>query len=170
MVAHLLGNPFDLGAVADFVKRHNLWLIEDCCDALGATYHGRKVGTFGDLATVSFYPAHHITMGEGGCVLTDSPILKTLVDSFRDWGRDCWCDPGKENTCGKGWPAWRSSSYCPKPPPIPSQVGSVFRLPCVPALHSTATGQLPSWKIAKSPRVCSSAEIWFANRPTRTPR
>jgi CDP-6-deoxy-D-xylo-4-hexulose-3-dehydrase len=83
------------------VKRHNLWLIEDCCDALGATYHGRKVGTFGDLATVSFYPAHHITMGEGGCVLTDSPILKTLVDSFRDWGRDCWCDPGKENTCGK---------------------------------------------------------------------
>jgi CDP-6-deoxy-D-xylo-4-hexulose-3-dehydrase len=101
MVAHTLGNPFDLDAVADFVKRHNLWLIEDCCDALGATYHGRKVGTFGDLATVSFYPAHHITMGEGGCVLTDSPILKTLVDSFRDWGRDCWCDPGKENTCGK---------------------------------------------------------------------
>ena len=101
MVAHMLGNPFDLDAVAGFVKRHNLWLIEDCCDALGATFHGHKVGTFGDLATFSFYPAHHITMGEGGCVLTDSPILKTLVDSFRDWGRDCWCDPGKDNTCGK---------------------------------------------------------------------
>jgi len=101
MVAHTLGNPFDLDAVTDFVKRHNLWLIEDCCDALGATFDGRKVGTFGDLATFSFYPAHHITMGEGGAVLTDSPVLKTLVESFRDWGRDCWCDPGKENTCGK---------------------------------------------------------------------
>ena len=101
MVAHMLGNPFDLDAVADFVKRHNLWLIEDCCDALGATFDGRKVGTFGDLATFSFYPAHHITMGEGGAVLTDSPVLKTLVESFRDWGRDCWCDPGKDNTCGK---------------------------------------------------------------------
>ena len=101
MIAHTLGNPFDLGAVADFVKRHNLWLIEDCCDAVGATYDGRKVGTFGDLAAVSFYPAHHITMGEGGCVLTDKPMLKTLAESFRDWGRDCWCEPGKANTCGK---------------------------------------------------------------------
>ncbi|HHY57772.1 MAG TPA: lipopolysaccharide biosynthesis protein RfbH [Chloroflexi bacterium] len=101
MIAHTLGNPFDLDAVVDFTRRHNLWLIEDCCDAVGATYNGQKVGTFGDLATVSFYPAHHITMGEGGCVLTNSSRLKTLVESFRDWGRDCWCEPGKDNTCGK---------------------------------------------------------------------
>jgi CDP-6-deoxy-D-xylo-4-hexulose-3-dehydrase len=101
MIAHTLGNPFDLAAVTDFVRRHNLWLIEDCCDAVGSMYNGQSVGTFGDLATVSFYPAHHLTMGEGGCVLTEKPILKTLVESFRDWGRDCWCDPGKENTCGK---------------------------------------------------------------------
>lgn len=101
MVAHTLGNPFDLASVTDFCRRRNLWLIEDCCDAVGATYQGRSVGTFGDLATVSFYPAHHITMGEGGAVLTNTPKLKTLVESFRDWGRDCWCDPGKDNTCGK---------------------------------------------------------------------
>jgi CDP-6-deoxy-D-xylo-4-hexulose-3-dehydrase len=101
MLAHTLGNPFDLDVVTDFVRQHDLWLIEDCCDAVGATYHGQKVGTFGDLATVSFYPAHHITMGEGGCVLTNHTKLKTLVESFRDWGRDCWCEPGKENTCGK---------------------------------------------------------------------
>jgi CDP-4-dehydro-6-deoxyglucose reductase, E1 len=101
MIAHTLGNPFDLATVSAFAKRHKLWLVEDCCDALGATFQGRKVGTFGDLATFSFYPAHHITMGEGGCVITDSPLLKTLVESFRDWGRDCWCDPGKDNTCGK---------------------------------------------------------------------
>src|SRR5579871_3282090 len=101
MAAHTLGNPFDLDAVADFCRRHNLWLVEDTCDALGATYRGRSVGAFGDLATTSFYPAHHITMGEGGCVLTDRPILKTLLESFRDWGRDCWCEPGKDNTCGK---------------------------------------------------------------------
>ncbi len=101
MIAHTLGNPFDLKVVKKFVDRHQLWLIEDCCDAVGSTYEGRKVGTFGDLATVSFYPAHHITMGEGGCVLTEKPLLKTIVESFRDWGRDCWCDPGKENTCGK---------------------------------------------------------------------
>ncbi len=99
--AHTLGNPFDLDAVTAFAKKHNLWLIEDCCDALGSTYRGQKVGTFGDLATLSFYPAHHITMGEGGCILTDKPLLRTLVESFRDWGRDCWCAPGKENTCGK---------------------------------------------------------------------
>jgi len=99
--AHTLGNPFDLDAVTAFAKKQGLWLIEDCCDALGSTYRGRKVGGFGDLATVSFYPAHHITMGEGGCVLTDTPLLRTLVESFRDWGRDCWCAPGKENTCGK---------------------------------------------------------------------
>jgi CDP-6-deoxy-D-xylo-4-hexulose-3-dehydrase len=105
MVAHTLGNPYDLARVTAFAKRHNLWLIEDCCDAVGATYQGRPVGTFGDLATCSFYPAHHITMGEGGCVLTDRPQLKALAESFRDWGRDCWCDPGKDNTCGKrfGW-------------------------------------------------------------------
>lgn len=101
MLAHTLGNPFDVSAVTDFVKRHDLWLIEDCCDAIGSTYAGKNVGTFGHLATASFYPAHHITMGEGGCVLTDTPQLKTLVESFRDWGRDCWCDPGKDNTCGK---------------------------------------------------------------------
>jgi CDP-6-deoxy-D-xylo-4-hexulose-3-dehydrase len=88
-------------AVVAFAKKHDLWLIEDCCDAIGSEYKGRKVGTFGDLATASFYPAHHITMGEGGCVMTNSPLLKTLVESFRDWGRDCWCDPGKDNTCGK---------------------------------------------------------------------
>ena len=101
MVAHTLGNPFDLDAVTDFVRRHNLWLVEDCCDAVGSLYRDRKVGTFGDLATVSFYPAHHMTMGEGGCVLTDTPLLHTLSESFRDWGRDCWCEPGKDNTCGK---------------------------------------------------------------------
>jgi CDP-6-deoxy-D-xylo-4-hexulose-3-dehydrase len=101
MIAHTLGNPYDLDSVAAFAKQHNLWLVEDSCDALGATYKGRKVGTFGDLATVSFYPAHHITMGEGGAVVTNSPLLKTLVESFRDWGRDCWCEPGKDNTCGK---------------------------------------------------------------------
>jgi CDP-6-deoxy-D-xylo-4-hexulose-3-dehydrase len=101
MLAHTLGNPFNLEAVLDVAKRHNLWLIEDNCDALGATYKDKFTGTFGDLGTVSFYPAHHITMGEGGCVLTNTPQLKTLVESFRDWGRDCWCDPGKDNTCGK---------------------------------------------------------------------
>jgi len=99
--AHTLGNPFDLDAVMAFANKHNLWVIEDCCDAVGSTYKGRPVGTFGHLATTSFYPAHHITMGEGGCVLTQSPALKKLVDSFRDWGRDCWCDPGKSNTCGR---------------------------------------------------------------------
>ena len=101
ILAHTLGNPFDLDAVTAFVRKHNLWLIEDCCDAVGATYRGQKVGTFGDLATVSFYPAHHMTMGEGGCVLTDNHELKRLVESFRDWGRDCWCEPGKDNTCGR---------------------------------------------------------------------
>jgi CDP-6-deoxy-D-xylo-4-hexulose-3-dehydrase len=101
MLAHTLGNPFDLAAVTEFTKRHHLWLIEDCCDAVGSRYDGRHVGGFGDLATVSFYPAHHITMGEGGCVLTNRPALKKLVESFRDWGRDCWCEPGVSNTCGK---------------------------------------------------------------------
>lgn len=105
ILAHTLGNPFDLDTVTEVARKHHLWLIEDICDAVGAEYRGQKVGTFGDLATVSFYPAHHITMGEGGAVLTNSPLLKKLVTSFRDWGRDCWCDPGKDNTCGKrfGW-------------------------------------------------------------------
>jgi len=101
MLAHTLGNPFDLDAVTAFAQKHDLWLVEDCCDAVGSTFCGRLVGTFGQLATVSFYPAHHFTMGEGGCVLTDTPAIKKLVESFRDWGRDCWCEPGKENTCGK---------------------------------------------------------------------
>jgi len=101
MIAHTLGNVFDLDAVTAFCRKYNLWLIEDCCDALGSTYKGRKVGTFGDIATLSFYPAHHITMGEGGAVLTDKPNLQILIDSYRDWGRDCWCEPGCDNTCGK---------------------------------------------------------------------
>ena len=100
-IAHTLGNVFDLDAVCAFADKHNLWLIEDCCDALGSTYKGRNVGTFGDIATLSFYPAHHITTGEGGAVLTDKPALQVLIESFRDWGRDCWCEPGKDNTCGK---------------------------------------------------------------------
>ncbi len=101
MIAHTLGNPFDLDVVASFAKKHKLWLVEDSCDALGAKYNGQMVGTFGDIATVSFYPAHHITTGEGGAVVTNNALLKTLAESFRDWGRDCWCEPGKDNTCGK---------------------------------------------------------------------
>ena len=101
MLAHTLGNPFNLEKVTEFVKEHDLWFVEDCCDAVGSTYNGKMVGTFGDLATVSFYPAHHITMGEGGAVLTNSPKLKKIVESFRDWGRDCWCATGKADTCGK---------------------------------------------------------------------
>jgi len=101
MVAHALGNPFDLDTIMDVARRKNLWVIEDCCDAVGATWNGRPVGSFGDLSTTSFYPAHHITMGEGGAVLTSDPLLKKIVESFRDWGRDCWCEPGHDNTCGK---------------------------------------------------------------------
>lgn len=101
MVAHTLGNTFDLAAVKAFCDKHKLWLIEDCCDALGATYNGKHVGTFGDIGTMSFYPAHHITMGEGGAVFTGNAKLKKIMESFRDWGRDCWCEPGKDNTCGK---------------------------------------------------------------------
>ena len=101
MIAHSLGNPFNLEAVTAICKKHNLWLVEDCCDALGATYNGQLVGTFGDIATLSFYPAHHITMGEGGAVFTNNAELKLIAESFRDWGRDCYCPPGKDNTCNK---------------------------------------------------------------------
>ena len=101
MIAHALGNPFDLKTVMDIAKKYNLWVIEDDCDSLGATYDGKNTGTFGDLATLSFYPAHHITMGEGGAVLVNNPNLKKITESFRDWGRDCWCPPGKDNTCGE---------------------------------------------------------------------
>jgi CDP-6-deoxy-D-xylo-4-hexulose-3-dehydrase len=101
MLAHSLGNPFNLDVVVALCKKYNLWLIEDCCDALGSTYKGQMCGTFGDIATLSFYPAHHITMGEGGAVFTNNEELKTIAESFRDWGRDCYCAPGKDNTCGK---------------------------------------------------------------------
>ena len=101
MIAHTLGNPFDLATVSQLCKKYGLWLIEDCCDALGSTYAGQPVGTFGDIATISFYPAHHITMGEGGAVFTNNPELKLIAESFRDWGRDCYCAPGRDNTCGK---------------------------------------------------------------------
>jgi len=101
MLAHTLGNPFNLDVITDLCKKYGLWLIEDCCDALGSTYRGQMVGTFGDIATLSFYPAHHITMGEGGAVFTNNEELKTIAESFRDWGRDCYCQPGKDNTCGK---------------------------------------------------------------------
>ena len=101
MLAHTLGNPFNLEVVTALCKKYNLWLIEDCCDALGSTYKDQLVGTFGDIATLSFYPAHHITMGEGGAVFTNNRLLKDIAESFRDWGRDCYCPPGKDNTCGK---------------------------------------------------------------------
>jgi CDP-4-dehydro-6-deoxyglucose reductase, E1 len=101
MLAHTLGNPYNLEKVKELCDRYNLWLVEDCCDALGAKYNGKHVGTFGDIATCSFYPAHHITMGEGGAVFTNSSELITIAESFRDWGRDCYCDPGCDNTCEK---------------------------------------------------------------------
>jgi CDP-6-deoxy-D-xylo-4-hexulose-3-dehydrase len=101
MMAHTLGNPFNLEEVMRVAKKYNLWVIEDDCDSLGATYNDQKTGTFGDLATLSFYPAHHITMGEGGAVLINNIRLKMLAESFRDWGRDCYCEPGKDNTCNK---------------------------------------------------------------------
>lgn len=101
MLAHSLGNPFNLDVVTALCKKYKLWLVEDCCDALGATYNGQMVGTFGDIGTLSFYPAHHITMGEGGAVFTNNAELKLIAESFRDWGRDCYCPPGKDNTCDK---------------------------------------------------------------------
>lgn len=101
MLAHTLGNPFNLEVIVELCKKYNLWLVEDCCDALGSTYNEQHVGTFGDIGTLSFYPAHHITMGEGGAIFTDNPELKRIAESFRDWGRDCHCPPGRDNTCGK---------------------------------------------------------------------
>jgi CDP-6-deoxy-D-xylo-4-hexulose-3-dehydrase len=101
MLAHTLGNPYDLDTITALARKYNLWLIEDCCDALGSTYQGKLAGTFGDIGTLSFYPAHHITMGEGGAVFTNNDQLKQIIESFRDWGRDCYCPPGKDNTCGK---------------------------------------------------------------------
>ena len=109
MIAHTLGNPFDLDAVMRLAKKHELWVVEDCCDALGATYRGRNVGTFGNVGTLSFYPAHHITMGEGGAVFTQDGKLARALESIRDWGRDCWCAPGKDNTCGKRF-QWKLGS------------------------------------------------------------
>jgi CDP-6-deoxy-D-xylo-4-hexulose-3-dehydrase len=107
MLAHSLGNPFNLELISSICKKHNLWLVEDCCDALGATYKGKMVGTFGDISTLSFYPAHHITMGEGGVVFTNNSELKLIAESFRDWGRDCYCPPGKDNTCNNRF-CWTS--------------------------------------------------------------
>lgn len=101
MVAHTLGNPFEAKKLAEIAAKHDLFLIEDCCDALGATHHGKHVGTFGDAGTLSFYPAHHITMGEGGAVFTSDPALRRAVETLRDWGRDCYCEPGKDNTCNR---------------------------------------------------------------------
>ena len=101
VMAHTLGNPFNLDGVMNIAKEHNLFVVEDTCDAVGATYNNKPVGSFGDISTASFYPAHHITMGEGGCVLVKSAPMKKIVESFRDWGRDCWCPPGNDNTCGR---------------------------------------------------------------------
>src|SRR5574343_81240 len=109
MLAHCLGNPFNLDVVTSLCKKYDLWLVEDCCDALGSTYNGQLVRTFGDIATLSFYPAHHITMGEGGAVFTNNDQLKSIAESFRDWGRDCFCPPGKDNTCGKRF-CWQLGS------------------------------------------------------------
>ncbi len=108
-IAHTLGLPFDLDKIKSICKKNNLWLIEDCCDALGSLYSDKYVGTFGDISTLSFYPAHHITMGEGGAVFTNNSHLKKIAESFRDWGRDCYCPPGKENTCGKRYD-WQKGS------------------------------------------------------------
>lgn len=109
MLAHTLGNPYNLDVVKSVCRRYGLWLVEDSCDALGSTYNGQMIGTFGDVGTLSFYPAHHITMGEGGAVFTNDTELKVIAESFRDWGRDCYCAPGKENTCGKRF-CWKLGS------------------------------------------------------------
>lgn len=129
MVAHTLGRPFDLKKITALCKKYNLWLIEDSCDALGSKYNRQMVGTFGDIATFSFYPAHQLTMGEGGAVITNNPLIHRSIRQFRDWGRDCWCDTGKDNTCGKrfGWkigdlPAGYDHKY------IYSQIGFNLKL------------------------------------------
>ena len=118
MIAHTLGNPFDLHAVKAFCEKHQLWLIEDNCDSLGSLYDGKPTGTWGDIGTSSFYPPHHLTMGEGGAVYTNDPLLKKIMLSMRDWGRDCWCEPGVDNTCTnscrKHLPPPKSSSNCQK--------------------------------------------------------
>ena len=101
VMAHTLGNPFDLDTVMELAEEHDLWVVEDTCDAVGATYRGQKVGSFGHISTASFYPAHHITMGEGGCVMTQKKSMRKIIESFRDWGRDCWCAPGVDDTCGR---------------------------------------------------------------------
>ena len=106
MLAHTLGNPFNLEVITALCKKYDLWLVEDCCDALGTTYNGQMVGTFGDIGTLSFYPAHHITMGEGGAVFTNNDELRLIAESFRDWGRDCYCPSGKDNTCNKRY-CWK---------------------------------------------------------------
>ena len=106
VLAHTLGNPFDLDTVTRLARERGLWLVEDCCDALGSTWRGQRVGTFGDIGTLSFYPAHHIIMGEGGAVFTRNPLLARVMASIRDWGRDCWCEPGRDNTCGRRFD-WR---------------------------------------------------------------
>lgn len=106
MLAHTLGNPFNLAEVMRVAKKHDLWVVEDCCDALGATYGGQHVGLFGDVGTLSFYPAHHITMGEGGAVFSKNALLRRAMESIRDWGRDCYCEPGKDNTCKKRY-CWK---------------------------------------------------------------
>lgn len=108
-IPHTLGNPFNLDKISKIAKKHHLWLIEDNCDALGSVYNKQYTGSFGDLSTLSFYPAHHITMGEGGAILTNHPLLKEIVASFRDWGRDCWCDPGHDDTCGRRF-SWKLGS------------------------------------------------------------
>ena len=155
MLAHTLGNPFNLDVVTALCKKHNLWLVEDCCDALGSTYNGQMVGTFGDIGTLSFYPAHHITMGEGGAVFTNNDELKQIAESFRDWGRDCYCAPGKDNTCGKrfcqqaGRPARRLRPQIHLQPPRlqPEDHRHAGRLRAGPAgqgagVHRSAQGQL----------------------------
>jgi CDP-6-deoxy-D-xylo-4-hexulose-3-dehydrase len=157
ILAHTLGNPFDLSSVTEFARRYGLWLIEDCCDAVGSLYQGRQVGTFGELCTVSFYPAHHMTMGEGGCVLMDQPLLRTLVESFRDWGRDCWCEPGKDNTCGKrfGWnlgelPCGYDHKY------TYSHIGYNLKLTDMQAAVGVAQlGKLPRFLAARRKNFCS---------------
>ena len=179
MLAHTLGNPFNLAEVMRIAEKYDLWVIEDCCDALGARYNGQLVGTFGDIGTLSFYPAHHITMGEGGAVFSQNNLLKVLVESFRDWGRDCWCDPGNDNTCGKRF-QWQHGDlpfgydhkyvyshigYNLKITDFQAAVGLV-QLDRAEGFHRPAPRQL-----RLSPRPVSSPSRSFSSspRPRRTP-